>query len=80
MKYNTDLFNSFPNAVQDYTFVQSSERMRRLRQKFFPATPDSIEDFHLLLMANTQLAMILQNPSSNKFLFLILLYELKSQQ
>lgn len=62
--YNTGLLNSFPNAAQDYTFLQSSDRMRRLRQKSFPATPDDIQDLHLLLMANTKFAIILKNPAN----------------
>ncbi|CAI6372236.1 unnamed protein product [Macrosiphum euphorbiae] len=63
--YMEEIVN-FPNAAQDYTFLQCSERMRRLRQKSFPATPDNIEDLHILLMANSQYTLTLQNPS-NKF-------------
>ncbi|KAL5246205.1 hypothetical protein ACI65C_013613 [Semiaphis heraclei] len=63
--YMEDIVN-FPNAAQDYTFFRGSERMRRLRQKSFPATPDDIEDLHTLLIANSQFTLTLQNPS-NKF-------------
>ncbi|KAF0723322.1 Uncharacterized protein FWK35_00024173, partial [Aphis craccivora] len=63
--YMEEIIN-FPNAAQDYTFLQGSERMRRLRQKSFPKTPDDIEDLHTLLMSNSQFTLTLQNPS-NKF-------------
>ncbi|KAF0750241.1 FLYWCH-type domain-containing protein [Aphis craccivora] len=32
---------------------QGSESMRHLRQKSFPATPDEIEDLHIILMTNS---------------------------
>ena len=43
------LLNSFPEAANNYTFVQCAERMRRLRQGMFPATPQNILEFHNLL-------------------------------
>ncbi|KAE9532340.1 hypothetical protein AGLY_009963 [Aphis glycines] len=55
-----------PNTVlQDFKFLQGSERMHRLRQKSFPATPDDVEDLHILLMANSQFILTLKNPSNN---------------
>ncbi|KAE9532400.1 hypothetical protein AGLY_010023 [Aphis glycines] len=65
--YMEEIVN-IPNAAQDFKFLQGSERMHRLRQKSFPATPDDIEDLHILLMANSQFTLILKNPS-NKLSF-----------
>jgi len=44
--------------------VQSVERMRRLRRKFFPQTPRNMANLHDLLTAadNEHFAMTLQNP------------------
>jgi len=43
---------SFPEAAQNYTFVQSVERMRCLRRKFFLQTPRNMANLHELLTAN----------------------------
>ncbi|XP_022164854.1 uncharacterized protein LOC111029917 [Myzus persicae] len=40
---------NFPEAANNYTFIQCAERMRRLRQGMFPATPQNILEFHNLL-------------------------------
>uniref|UniRef100_A0A2S2PRA7 MULE transposase domain-containing protein n=1 Tax=Schizaphis graminum TaxID=13262 RepID=A0A2S2PRA7_SCHGA len=40
---------NFPEAANNYTFIQCAERMRRLRQGMFPATPQNISEFHDLL-------------------------------
>jgi len=55
---------SFPEAAENYTFLQSVERMRRLRRKFFPQTPRNMANLHDLLTAadNEHFAMTLQNP------------------
>lgn len=44
--------------------MQSVERMRRLRRKFFPQTPGNMANLHDLLTAadNEHFTMTLQNP------------------
>ncbi|CAI6350325.1 unnamed protein product [Macrosiphum euphorbiae] len=59
---------NFPEAAENYTFIQSVERMRRLRHTFFPQTPRNMANLHDLLTAadNECFAMTLQNPP-NRF-------------
>ncbi|XP_060857935.1 uncharacterized protein LOC132935404 [Metopolophium dirhodum] len=59
---------NFPEAAENYTFLQSVERMRRIRRKFFPQTPRNMAHLHDLLTAadNEHFAMTLQNPP-NRF-------------
>jgi len=59
-----DVWISFPEATENYTFVQSVERMRRLRRKFFPQTPWKMANLHNLLTLddNEHFAITLQNP------------------
>ncbi|KAL5239475.1 hypothetical protein ACI65C_006885 [Semiaphis heraclei] len=61
---------NFPEAAENYTFVQSVERMRRLRRTFFPQTPRNMANLHDLLMAadNECFAMTLQNPPNRNVL------------
>ncbi|KAL4089316.1 hypothetical protein QTP88_024370 [Uroleucon formosanum] len=51
----------FPEAAENYTFLQSVEMTRRLRRKFFPPTPQNMENVHNLLTAadNEHFAMTL---------------------
>ncbi|CAH1713798.1 unnamed protein product [Aphis gossypii] len=63
---NLRVLNSFQMLLRTTPFYKGLKRMRRLRQKSIPATPDNIEDLHTLLMANSQFTLTLQNPS-NKF-------------
>ncbi|KAL4089373.1 hypothetical protein QTP88_024419 [Uroleucon formosanum] len=53
----------FPEVAENYTFLQSVEMMRRLRRKFFPPTPQNMENVHNLLTAadNEHFAITLQN-------------------
>lgn len=55
---------SFPEGAQQYTFLQSSERMRRLKRRCFPATPRNLAELHYLLVAdeNEEYTLTLQTP------------------
>ncbi|KAL4122840.1 hypothetical protein QTP88_015108 [Uroleucon formosanum] len=54
----------FPDGAQQYTFLQSDERMRRLRRQCFPATPRNLAELHYLLVAdeNKEYTQTLQSP------------------
>lgn len=52
-----------PKTTPFYKSLKS-KRIRRLRKTSFPASPDDIEDLHILLMANSQFTLTLQNPSN----------------
>lgn len=62
------LLTSFPEAATNYTFLQSAEKMWRIRKGIFPATPQNIAVLHELLMTdeNCNFAETLQN-SSNRY-------------
>jgi len=59
-----NLFISYPNGALNYTFVQASERMRRMRRSCFSPTPQNVSHLHTLMIqeGNRQFVNTLQNP------------------
>lgn len=59
-----NLFISYPNGALNYTFVQAAERMRRIRCRCFPLTPQNISHLHNLLLEeeNSHFVYTFQNP------------------
>uniref|UniRef100_A0A2S2PTM7 Uncharacterized protein n=1 Tax=Schizaphis graminum TaxID=13262 RepID=A0A2S2PTM7_SCHGA len=59
----------YPNGALNYTFVQASERMRRMRRSYFPPTPQNVSHLHTLMIqeGNSQFANTLQNPPRSSY-------------